>query len=114
MRDPGTGKVRACFDGKACAGCPHAESCPAKPLSDGRRVLRTTVHAAVLALRRRYERTKEFKKRYAERAGYLAERARKTAKAAVSARDGCVISQLLGRRHVAQWRPVRTEWTFAA
>ncbi len=68
-RDPETGKVRICFEGKACAGCPHAESCPAKPLSDGRRVLRTTIHAAVLARRRRYERMKEFKKRYAERAG---------------------------------------------
>jgi len=68
-RDPETGKVRVCFDGKACEGCPHRESCPAKPLRDGRRVLRTTVHSAVLARRRHYEKTKEFKKRYAERAG---------------------------------------------
>lgn len=68
-RDPETGKVRVCFDGKACEGCPHADSCPAKPLRDGRRVLRTTVHAAVLARRRRYEKTKAFKKRYAMRAG---------------------------------------------
>jgi hypothetical protein len=68
-RDPETGKVRAFFDGEACEACPHRDTCPAKPLSDGRRVLRTTVHAAVLAKRRRYERTKEFKKRYAMRAG---------------------------------------------
>jgi len=68
-RDPETGKVRAFFDGAGCDGCPHRDRCPAKPLRDGRRVLRTTVHAAVLARRRRYEKTKEFKKRYAERAG---------------------------------------------
>ena len=68
-RDPGTGKVRVFFDGKACEGCPHRDTCPAKPLRDGRRVLHTTVHSAVLARRRRYEKTKEFKKRYAERAG---------------------------------------------
>ena len=41
-------------------------------LRDGRRVLRTTVHAAVLVKRRRYEKTEEFKRRYAERAGPLA------------------------------------------
>jgi hypothetical protein len=68
-RDPETGKVRAVFDGERCEACPHRDTCPAKPLRDGRRVLRTTVHAAVLAKRRRYERTKEFKKRYAMRAG---------------------------------------------
>jgi hypothetical protein len=79
-RDPETGKVRAFFDGEGCEACPHRDSCPAKPLRDGRRVLRTTVHAvvlarrttvhaAVLARRRRYERTEEFKKRYAMRAG---------------------------------------------
>jgi len=81
-RDPETGKVRAFFDGAGCDGCPHRDRCPAKPLrpegrlrqrsgpaGDGRRVLRTTVHAAVLTKRRRYERTKEFKRRYAERAG---------------------------------------------
>lgn len=68
-RDRETGKVRAFFDGKGCEACPHGDSCPAKPIRDGRRVLRTTVHAVVLARRRRYEKTKEFKKRYAERAG---------------------------------------------
>lgn len=68
-RDPETGKVRAFFDGRACESCAHRDSCPAKMLRDGRRVLRTTVHTAVLARRRRYEKTEEFKKRYAERAG---------------------------------------------
>ncbi len=68
-RDAGTGRVRAFFDGEGCEGCPHRGRCPAKPLRDGRRVLRTTVHAAVLAGRRRYERTKEFRERYAMRAG---------------------------------------------
>ena len=68
-RDPETGKVRAFFDGKACGDCPHRDACPAKPLRDGRRVLRTTVHAVVLAKRRKYERTQEFRERYAERAG---------------------------------------------
>jgi len=79
-RDRGTGKVRAVFGADTCAACPHRDTCPAKPLRDGRRVLRTTVHAvalarraavhaAVLAKRRRYERTEEFKKRYAMRAG---------------------------------------------
>lgn len=68
-RNPGTGRVRVFFDGKACEGCPLQDHCPAKMLRDGRRVLRTTVHAAVLGRRRRYEKTKEFKERYAERAG---------------------------------------------
>jgi hypothetical protein len=68
-RDGGTGKVRAVFDADTCAACPLAARCPAKRKSDGRRVLKTTVHAAVLARRRRYEKTKEFRKRYAERAG---------------------------------------------
>ena len=67
--DAGTGKVRAVFGADTCAVCPLAGRCPAKRLSAGRRVLRTTVHAAVLAKRRRYERTEDFKKRYAMRAG---------------------------------------------
>lgn len=60
------------FDADTCAACPLADRCPAKRKSDGSRVLKTTVHAAVLARRRRYERTEEFKRRYAERAGQLA------------------------------------------
>ena len=68
-RDPETGKVRAVFGADTCAACPLAARCPAKRLPDGRRVLGTTIHATVLARRRRYERTEEFRKRYAERAG---------------------------------------------
>jgi hypothetical protein len=68
-RDPETGKVRGVFDAASCAACPLAARCPARPKPDGRRVLRATVHAAVLARRRRYERTEEFRTRYAERAG---------------------------------------------
>ena len=68
-RDPETGKVRAVFDGDACESCAHRDSCPAKLLRDGRRVFRTTAHAVVLAKRRRYERTKGFRERYAARAG---------------------------------------------
>jgi len=68
-RDGGTGKVRAVFGADTCAACPLADRCPAKRKSDGSRVLKTTVHAAALAKRRRYERTEEFKRRYAERAG---------------------------------------------
>ena len=61
--------MRAFFDGGACESCAHRDSCPAKMLRDGRRVLRTSVRDAVLVKRRRYEKTGEFKKRYAERAG---------------------------------------------
>ena len=68
-RDRGTGKVRAVFGADTCAVCPFAARCPAKRKGNGTRVLKTTVHAAVLARRRRYEKTKEFEKRYAERAG---------------------------------------------
>ena len=68
-RDPETRKVRATFDADTCAACPMQASCPAKLKSDGTRVLKTTVHGVVLAKRRKYERTKEFRERYAERAG---------------------------------------------
>ena len=51
--DAGTGKVRAVFGADTCAACPLASRCPAKRKSDGTRVLKTTVHAAVLAKRRR-------------------------------------------------------------
>jgi hypothetical protein len=68
-RDAGTGAVRAVFAGDTCAVCPFAARCPAKRQRDGTRVLKTTVHAAVLAGRRRYERTGEFRQRYAARAG---------------------------------------------
>ena len=68
-RDPETGKVRAVFGADTCVACPMRVSCPAKLKSGGRRVLKTTVHAVVLAKRRKYERTREFRERYAVRAG---------------------------------------------
>jgi hypothetical protein len=68
-RDAETGGVRLVFAASSCAACPLAERCPAKRRKDGTRVLRTTLHAAVLARRRRYQQTREFRKRYARRAG---------------------------------------------
>ena len=68
-RDAETGGVRLVFAASSCAACPLADRCPAKRRKDGTRVLRTTLHAAVLARRRRYQQTREFRKRYARRAG---------------------------------------------
>jgi len=68
-RDGGTGHVRLVFSAEACAGCPFADRCPAKRRRDGTRVLKTTLHDSVLARRRRYQRTEEFRARYARRAG---------------------------------------------
>jgi hypothetical protein len=67
--DAGTGGVRLVFRASACATCPLADRCPAKRRKDGTRVLKTTLHEAVLARRRRYQRTPEFRRRYARRAG---------------------------------------------
>jgi len=67
--DAGTGAVRLVFAASSCAACPLADRCPAKRRTDGTRVLKTTLHETVLARRRRYERTPEFRKRYARRAG---------------------------------------------
>lgn len=68
-RDDGCGKIRAYFEAKECAKCAFASQCPARPLRDGTRVLQTTLHRTVLAERRLYEQTDEFKQRYAQRAG---------------------------------------------
>jgi hypothetical protein len=68
-RDDAHGVIRAYFDAKKCADCPHRNHCPTRPLKDGTRVLQTTQHRAVLTNRRIYEQTDEFKKRYAQRAG---------------------------------------------
>lgn len=68
-RDAESGHVNAYFDGDICARCEHRDGCPAKAQRDGTRVLRTTVQAAVLVRRRRYEATEAFRKRYAIRAG---------------------------------------------
>jgi hypothetical protein len=68
-RDAETGKVRLTFAACDCVTCSLADRCPAKRRKDGTRVLKTTLHAAVLARRRRYQRTREFRERYARRAG---------------------------------------------
>ena len=52
-----------------CANCPLKKHCPAKRKPNGTRELRTSVKEHVLARRRRYEKTDEFRKRYAARAG---------------------------------------------
>jgi hypothetical protein len=67
--DAGTGKVRLTFAERDCETCPLADRCPARRRKDGTRVLRTTLHESVLSRRRRYQRTGEFRKRYAKRAG---------------------------------------------
>jgi hypothetical protein len=64
-----TVKIVATFPASACADCPHRTSCPTRRQADGSRVLRTTLHAVTLARRRKYERSKSFRKRYAMRAG---------------------------------------------
>ena len=68
-RDAETGKVEAVFAASSCGSCSLRERCPARRRGDGTRVFRTTVRAAVLARRRRYEKTEEFGERYAIRAG---------------------------------------------
>ena len=64
-----TVKIVARFPASACADCPYRTQCPTQPRANGSRVLRTTLHAVVLARRRKYERTASFGKRYAMRAG---------------------------------------------
>jgi hypothetical protein len=65
----GAEQVRAVFPAASCSGCIHAGKCLAKLQADGTRVLEFKVPAAVLAQRRKYEATEEFRKRYAWRAG---------------------------------------------
>ena len=61
--------MAAVFAASSCESCSLRERCPARRRADGTRLLRTTVRAAVLARRRGYGRTKEFRDRYAIRAG---------------------------------------------
>ena len=68
-RPEGGAEVRAEFPAESCAGCVHAEKCPARRQADGSRVLECKLQAAVLAHRRKYEATEEFRERYAWRAG---------------------------------------------
>jgi hypothetical protein len=63
------GSISATFSRLYCAQCPFRKTCPAKRNANGTRTLKTTLKEHVLAKRRRYEQTEEFRKRYAERAG---------------------------------------------
>ena len=63
------GKITATFSRLHCAACPCRKACPAARNPNGTRTLKTTLKDYVLAKRRRYEQTEEFRKRYAERAG---------------------------------------------
>ena len=63
------GSIRATFPRLQCAQCPFRKTCPAKRNPNGTRTLKTTIKEHVLAKRRRYEQTEDFRKRYAERAG---------------------------------------------
>ncbi len=62
-------RIHAVFDASLCEKCDQRDRCPTKSRRDGTRVFDTTLHAAVLDQRRRYERTDAFAERYAERAG---------------------------------------------
>lgn len=63
------GGIHATYSRLHCANCPFKKSCPAKRNPNGTRTLKTTVKEHVLAKRRRYEQTDEFRQRYAQRAG---------------------------------------------
>ena len=63
------GKIEATYSKLHCVRCPFKKSCPAHRNPNGTRTLQTTTREYVLAKRRRYEQTEEFRKRYAARAG---------------------------------------------
>ena len=63
------GNISATFPRLYCAHCPFRKTCPTKRNPNGSRTLKTTMKEHVLAKRRRYEQTEEFRKRYAARAG---------------------------------------------
>ena len=63
------GNIEATFPRLHCAHCPFRKTCPTKRNPNGTRTLKTTMKEHVLAKRRRYEQTEEFRKRYTERAG---------------------------------------------
>jgi len=69
IRDEALQTVEAVFDGSRCAQCPQRETCPTTPRDDGHRELKTSLHAAVLERRRRYQATPEFQQDYNIRAG---------------------------------------------
>jgi hypothetical protein len=68
-REPVTGKIDAVFDGASCVHCPHRQTCLTREDTRGHRVLKTTLHDAVLQARHRYQATDPFKKDYRMRAG---------------------------------------------
>jgi hypothetical protein len=69
MEQQENGSISATFPRLHCAKCPFRKTCPAERNPNGTRTLKTTMKEHVLAKRRRYEQTEEFRKRYAERAG---------------------------------------------
>jgi len=63
------GSISATFARLHCVQCPFRKTCPAQRNPNGTRTLKTSTKEHLLAQRRRYEQTEEFRKRYAERAG---------------------------------------------
>ncbi len=63
------GRITTTYSRLHCAKCPFKKSCPAKRNPNGTRTLKTTIKEHVLAKRRSYEQTEEFRQRYAHRAG---------------------------------------------
>ena len=63
------GAITATYASIHCEQCPFKNSCPTQPNPDGTRTLKTTRKEVMLAKRRAYEQTEEFRKRYAERSG---------------------------------------------
>ena len=63
------GSVTATYSKLHCAKCPLRKDCPTHRNPNGTRTLKTNLKEQVLARRRAYEHTEEFRKRYAERAG---------------------------------------------
>ena len=63
------GRITATYAKLHCAQCPFRKTCPAQRQPNGTRTLQTTLKEYVLATRRRYEQTAEFRTRYASRAG---------------------------------------------
>lgn len=63
------GSITATYSKLHCAKCPLRRNCPTHRNPNGTRTLKTTLKEQVLARRRAYEQTEEFRKRYAVRAG---------------------------------------------
>ena len=63
------GSINATYSKLHCAKCPFRKSCPTKRNPNGTRTIRTSIREHVLAKRRAYEQTEEFRKKYAERSG---------------------------------------------